>query len=110
MLFTSRLHHSPVAGRDRNRIFGRTAGEDQRNGTPCKPGRGSIGGDGGSRDAYRAALYLGAEEARPDPETVKAFLIKAGQVVIMSRGTWHSPAFAVSGQAKCYFMVEWKKT
>ncbi|MEY8336941.1 ureidoglycolate lyase [Lachnospiraceae bacterium 62-35] len=54
-------------------------------------------------------IYLGAGDARPNPETTKAFLIKAGQVVVINRGTWHSPAFAVSGKAKYYFMVEFKK-
>lgn len=54
-------------------------------------------------------VYMGVEDARPNPETTRAFLIKAGQVIVINRGTWHSPAFAVSGQAKYYFMVEKKK-
>lgn len=54
-------------------------------------------------------VYLGAEDARPNPETSKAFRIKAGQVVVINRGTWHSPAFSSKEQAKYYFMVEKKK-
>ena len=54
-------------------------------------------------------VSLGAEAARPNPDTIKAFFIKAGQVSILNRGTWHSPAFAAKGEAKYYFMVEWKK-
>ena len=54
-------------------------------------------------------IYLGAEAAKPNVETTKAFRIKPGQVIIISRGTWHSPAFAVSGKAKYFFMVEKKK-
>ena len=52
---------------------------------------------------------LGASEGKPDSDTVKAFLIPAGTVIIMNRGTWHSPAFAVKGTVAYYFMVEQKK-
>lgn len=54
-------------------------------------------------------VYMGVEDARPNADTTKAFLIKAGQVIVINRGTWHSPAFAVAGRAKYFFMVEKKK-
>lgn len=54
-------------------------------------------------------VYLGVRQARPNAETTEAFLIQAGQVVVMNRGTWHSPAFSAEGKARYYFMVEWKK-
>lgn len=51
-------------------------------------------------------LYLGDDGGAPEADRVKAFVIRAGQVIVINRGTWHSPAFAVSGQAQYYFMVE----
>lgn len=54
-------------------------------------------------------VYMGSGNARPDADTTRAFRIKAGQVIVINRGTWHSPAFAVSGKATYYFMVEIKK-
>lgn len=53
--------------------------------------------------------FIGAFGAKPNADTVKAFLIPAGTVIIIGRGTWHSPAFAVKGTAVYYFMVEQKK-
>ena len=53
--------------------------------------------------------FLGSFTAKPNPETVKAFRIPAGTVIIIGRGAWHSPAFAVKGTAAYYFMVEKKK-
>lgn len=53
--------------------------------------------------------HLGDIRAKPCAETAKIFHIKAGQAVIISRGTWHSPAFAVKGQAKYFFLVESKR-
>ncbi len=47
---------------------------------------------------------------QPDVNYTEAFLIKAGQAVIMSKGTWHSPAFSYDGTtAKYFFLVEMKK-
>lgn len=53
-------------------------------------------------------VYLGDEKARPNVATTKVFHIKAGQVLVINRGTWHSPGFAVQGTTKYYFMVEFK--
>lgn len=53
-------------------------------------------------------IFMGDENALPDAETCKVFLIKAGQAIIINRGTWHSPCFAVEGKAKYYFLVERK--
>ncbi|RHW32841.1 hypothetical protein D1B31_21080 [Neobacillus notoginsengisoli] len=52
---------------------------------------------------------LGSESQKPNIYTTKAFLIKAGQAVIMHRGTWHSPAFALEGTATYYFAIEFTK-
>ena len=54
-------------------------------------------------------IHLGDAAARPNVDTAKVFRIRAGQAVIISRGTWHSPAFAVKGNAKYYFLVECAK-
>lgn len=54
-------------------------------------------------------VYLGNSDAQPNPDTTKAFCIPAGTVVVISRGTWHSPGFGVGGKARYYFMVEIKK-
>ena len=51
-------------------------------------------------------MHLGTPNARPSVETAKVFRIKAGQAVIIARGTWHSPAFAEHGEAKYFFLVE----
>lgn len=54
-------------------------------------------------------IHLGDEYARPNADTTKVFLLKAGQAVILNRGTWHSPAFTLEGESTYFFLVEWKK-
>lgn len=53
-------------------------------------------------------MYLGDEKARPNAGTTKVFLIKAGQAVIMNRGTWHTPAFTLKDSSKYFFAIERK--
>lgn len=53
-------------------------------------------------------VHLGDPDAKPVFETARAFHIRAGQAMIINRGTWHSPAFAVSGESKYFFLVERK--
>ena len=53
-------------------------------------------------------VRLGDALARPNIETTRVFRIKAGQAVIIARGAWHSPAFAVQGEAEYFFLVEQK--
>lgn len=52
---------------------------------------------------------LGYKYAQPDAQTAKAFLIKAGQAVIMNRGTWHTPAFALDGVVTYFFAIDTSK-
>lgn len=64
-----------------------------------------------TRDVVMAVdlpVRLGDALARPNIETTRVFRIKAGQAVIIARGTWHSPAFAVQGEAEYFFLVEQK--
>lgn len=53
-------------------------------------------------------IYLGDAYACPNAATTKFFLMKAGQAVILNRGTWHSPAFTLEGKSKYFFLVERK--
>lgn len=46
--------------------------------------------------------------ARPDPKTVRVFLIKPGQAIIMAKGAWHSPAYPLKGSAAYFFAIETK--
>ena len=64
-----------------------------------------------TRDVVMAVdlpVRLGDALARPNIETTRVFRIKAGQAVIIARGAWHSPAFAVQGEAEYFFLVEQK--
>jgi ureidoglycolate lyase len=53
-------------------------------------------------------IHLGAACARPDARTTTVFRIRAGQALILARGAWHSPAFAVKGESRYFFAVEFK--
>lgn len=41
---------------------------------------------------------------KPDPSTVKAFVIEPGQSVIIGKGVWHYAAVPVNGNVWYYFM------
>ena len=45
-------------------------------------------------------------DALPDPHTVKAFLIKPGQAIIMKKGAWHDAAHTVKDDTFYYFFAE----
>ena len=45
----------------------------------------------------------------PSIDTTVLFHIPAGAAVIMNKGTWHSPAFTLEGNARYFFLVEDKK-
>jgi ureidoglycolate lyase len=52
---------------------------------------------------------LASEKAVPQVEDVQAFIIQPGQAIIMARGTWHAPAYALEHEeALYYFGVEIK--
>lgn len=53
--------------------------------------------------------YLGDPKARPNIETAKIFMIPPHTILIIEKGTWHSPAYSVKGSTKYYFMIELKK-
>lgn len=53
-------------------------------------------------------IHLGDEYACPNADTTNFFLMKAGQAVILNRGTWHSPAFTLEGNSNYFFLVERK--
>lgn len=53
-------------------------------------------------------IHLGDPEARPSADTTRVFRIRAGQAMIINRGTWHSPAYAVRGESRYFFLVERK--
>lgn len=53
-------------------------------------------------------IYLGAKYAQPNVATTNIFLIKKGQSLIINKGTWHSPAFALEKKSKYFFLVELK--
>lgn len=44
--------------------------------------------------------------AKPDPETVRAFLLKPGQAIIMNKGAWHSPAYSVEKDTIYVFFAQ----
>ena len=46
------------------------------------------------------------EDARPDPDTVRAFLLRPGQGIIMKKGAWHSPAVALEQDTHYYFFAD----
>lgn len=48
-------------------------------------------------------------EEQPDSNTVKCFLIKPGQAIVINRGVWHSPAYPASADARYLFAIEKKK-
>jgi len=55
------------------------------------------------------AFILASEKAVPQVEDVQAFIIQPGQAIIMARGTWHAPAYALEHEeALYYFGVEIK--
>lgn len=54
-------------------------------------------------------LELTNEKAQPNVNTAKVFLIKAGQGVILNKGTWHSPAYCFDGNGVYYFLIERRK-
>jgi ureidoglycolate lyase len=42
---------------------------------------------------------------QPDPESVRAFIIRPGQAIIMSPGTWHWAAMPLSNEPATYLFV-----
>lgn len=42
----------------------------------------------------------------PAGAAAQAFLLEPGQVAVLDRGTWHSPAFGLQGPAAYYWMAE----
>jgi ureidoglycolate hydrolase len=56
--------------------------------------------------AHSKTDILGVEKELPDPETAEAFLLKAGQGVIMNAGVWHWVPFTESEQARMIFMYK----
>lgn len=53
-----------------------------------------------------AFLVAVAGGGSPKSESVKAFILNSGQVVVLNRGVWHSPAVGMSGPAEYYWMAE----
>ena len=45
-------------------------------------------------------------EKGPDAEDTVAVLLKPGQVAVLNRGVWHSPAHGLSGETGYYWMAE----
>lgn len=45
-------------------------------------------------------------DSRPKVEEVKAFLLQPGQIVIMNKGTWHAPAYALEDSTSYYYAIE----
>lgn len=44
----------------------------------------------------------------PDPVTVRCFLIRPGQGIIINKGVWHSPAYPLNGESTYLFAIEKK--
>lgn len=44
--------------------------------------------------------------AQPDPSTVRVFLIRPGQAIIMAKGAWHSAAYPAGSSAVYFFAIE----
>lgn len=55
-----------------------------------------------------SSMLLGDPNEKPRVEAARAFEIKAGQAIIIKNGTWHAPAFTISGNSRYYFMIEIK--
>jgi ureidoglycolate lyase len=53
-----------------------------------------------------AFLAAPACDDAPEEADVRAFLLEPGQVVVLERGIWHSPAFGIQGPAAYYWMAE----
>jgi len=53
-----------------------------------------------------AFLVAPAGGEAPAASDVRAFLLIPGQVVVLHRGTWHSPALGIYGPASYYWMAE----
>ena len=45
-------------------------------------------------------------EALPKIDEIKAFKLVPGQIVIMDKGTWHSPALAIEKGTFYYYAIE----
>ncbi|UOQ86994.1 ureidoglycolate lyase [Gracilibacillus salinarum] len=48
-------------------------------------------------------------EEKPEITSVKCFLIEPGQGIILSKGIWHSPAYALEKDTDYLFFIENKK-
>ena len=53
-----------------------------------------------------AFLVSAAGSEVPEADNVQAFILNPGQVVVLHRGSWHSPAFGIHGPAAYYWMAE----
>lgn len=53
-----------------------------------------------------AFLIATAGGEAPEVADVQAFVLDPGQIVVLHRGTWHSPAFGIHGPAPYYWMAE----
>lgn len=53
-----------------------------------------------------AFLVAPAGGDAPAAQDVQSFTLNPGQVVILNRGIWHSPAFGICGPASYYWMAE----
>jgi ureidoglycolate lyase len=49
---------------------------------------------------------LADHSQQPLAETVRAFVVRPGQAVVMAAGTWHSAALPLAGETMYYFMTE----
>ncbi len=54
-------------------------------------------------------VQLDEPRAKPMLETVRAFMVRPGQAIIMKKGAWHSAALAVSDHTKYFFAIETKR-
>ncbi|MCM3762967.1 ureidoglycolate lyase [Alkalihalobacillus oceani] len=52
---------------------------------------------------------LADPDEAPEIQTVKCFLLKPGQGIIIGKGIWHSPAYPVNRDTDYLFMIENKK-
>lgn len=62
-------------------------------------GKGALPGAGegalGRRGAFLVVVALNGPDDRPDPATVKAFVMESGTGVVYNQGTWHHPVLVL---------------
>lgn len=49
---------------------------------------------------------LGDHTEQPSPETVRAFIVRPGQAIVMAPGTWHWAAMPLAQETLYYFVTE----